>query len=292
MQAQKRKQITSNSLEPQDFSLAVKNNKKLAFPVKESNKSRPRGKLRYWWSWVVVSVIILFIATPIMIFYRFRRKRDGFFEWCDWGSRIWLKACGVKVDVTGRENLEDGRQYVFVSNHRSYLDTATLYAFAGRRVGLVAKKELLKVPIFGYGMAIANVIAIDRTNRTKARESMERARRIMEDGYSFGVFAEGTRGMPGELLPFKKGAIHLALQTRAPIIPVVFTNTDELMGKRTGVAYPGTIKMVLLPAIETDGKNADQDLMDILNESRSAVAEVLYRESKKLTSETSSENQL
>jgi 1-acyl-sn-glycerol-3-phosphate acyltransferase len=207
--------------------------------------------------------------------YRFRKKRDGFFEWCDWGSRIWLKACGVKVNVKGYENLEEGQQYVFISNHRSYLDTATLYAFAGRRVGLVAKKELLKVPLFGYGMAIANVIAIDRTNRESARRSMDKAREIVKEGYSFGVFAEGTRAMPGELLPFKKGAIHLAIQTQAPIIPVVFENTDELMGKRTGVAYAGTIEMVLLPPIETKGKNAQEDLMELLNESREAVANQL-----------------
>jgi len=270
----------------QNVSLAVKNNRKLVFPVKESNKSRFKGKLRYWWSWAVVTTIILFVATPLMIFYRFRKKRDGFFTWCDWGSRIWLRACGVKVNVKGKENLEPGRQYVFVSNHRSYLDTATLYAFAGRRVGLVAKKELLNVPIFGYGMAIANVIAIDRSNPERAKQSMQRARRIMDDGYSFGVFAEGTRAMPGELLSFKKGAIHLALQTNAPIIPVVFTNTDQLMGKRTGVAYPGTINMVLLPAIETNGKTAENDLMELLKESRGAVAEVLNAENKKLISKS------
>ncbi|NNE98199.1 MAG: 1-acyl-sn-glycerol-3-phosphate acyltransferase [Pyrinomonadaceae bacterium] len=277
MQAQTRKQIDSSSAKPQDFALSVKNNKKIRFPVQESTKSRVRGKLRYWWSWLVVATIVLFIATPVMIFYRFRKKRDGFFTWCDWGSRIWLKACGVKVNASGKENLEEGRQYVFVSNHRSYLDTATLYAFAGRRVGLVAKKELLKVPIFGYGMAVANVIAIDRSNPERAKNSMEKARQIMDDGYSFGVFAEGTRAMPGELLPFKKGAIHLALQTNAPIIPVVFKNTDQLMGKRTGVAYPGTIEMVLLPAIETDGSTAENDLMRLLNESREAVANELAK---------------
>ncbi len=275
MQAQKQNQTDSISRVQQDVSLALKNNKKLVSPVKESNKSRFWGKIRYWWSWLVVSAIILFIATPLLVFYRFKKKRDGFFAWCDWGARIWLKACGVEVDVKGLENLEEGREYVFISNHRSYLDTASLYVYAGRRVGLVAKKELLKVPIFGYGMAIANVIAIDRTNQTKARESMERSLQIMKDGYSFGVFAEGTRALPGELLPFKKGAIHLALQMKAPIIPVVFKNTDVLMGKRTGVAYPGTIDMELLAPIETDGKNAKDDLMTLLNETRTAVGKAL-----------------
>lgn len=239
--------------------------------MEESNKSRFVGKLRYWWAWLVVSTIILFIATPLLIFYRFKKKRDKFFSWCDWGARLWLKACGAEVKVTGQENLEPGRSYIFISNHRSYLDTATLYVFAGRRIGLVAKKELLKVPIFGYGMAIGNVIAIDRSNREKAKESLEKAKQIVRDGYSFGVFAEGTRAMPGELLPFKKGAIHLALQTGLPIVPVAFKNTDRLMGKKTGVAYAGTIEMAILPPISTEGKTIE-DIMPLLIETRNAVA--------------------
>src|SRR6185503_17699670 len=131
-------------------------------------------------------------------------------------------------------------------NHRSYLDTATLFAYTGKRIGLVAKKELLKAPVLGQGMGFVNIIAIDRSNAERARESMERARQVMERGYSFGVFAEGTRAMPGELLTFKKGAFHLALQTDAPIVPVAIKNTDWMMGKRTGAAYAGEIEVVLL----------------------------------------------
>jgi 1-acyl-sn-glycerol-3-phosphate acyltransferase len=253
-------------------------NKKLFFPFEESNKSRFFGKLRYWWSWIVVGVMVLFLATPLVIIYRFKKNRDNYFSWCDWGSRIWLKACGAKVSVRGLENLEKNESYVFVSNHRSYLDTATLYVFAGKRLGLVAKKELLKVPIFGFGMAIANVIAIDRSNPERAKKSMDIARQIVNDGFSFGVFAEGTRAMPGELLPFKKGAIHLALQTNTPIVPVVFKNTDKLMGKKTGVVYPGTIDMVILPPISTQGKETGDDLMPLLVEARNAVAAELARE--------------
>lgn len=259
--------------------LVLKENKKIVFPLKESNKSRFYGKLRYWWCWLVVGTIVLFVATPLLIFYRFRKKRDNFFGWCDWGARVWLKACGAKVRVTGREHLDENTSYVFVSNHRSYLDTATLYVFAGKRMGLVAKRELLKIPIFGYGMAIANVIAIDRSNPERAKASIDIARRIVSEGYSFGVFAEGTRAMPGELLPFKKGAIHLALQTKAPIVPVAFKNTDQLMGKKTGVVFPGTIDMVMLPPISTEGKNAKEDLMPLLVEARTAVANELAKDS-------------
>jgi len=144
-------------------------------------------------------------------------------------------------------------------------------------MGLVGKKELLKVPIFGPGMSFVNIIAIDRTNPESALSSMEKAKEIMDDGYSFGVFVEGTRAMPGELLPFKKGAFHLAFQTGAPIIPVAIKNTDWMMGKKSGVAYAGEIEMVLLPAIETAGLNSEDDLMKVLQQTRAAIADELVK---------------
>jgi 1-acyl-sn-glycerol-3-phosphate acyltransferase len=144
-------------------------------------------------------------------------------------------------------------------------------------MGLVAKKELLKVPVLGQGMSFVNIIAIDRSNPERARQSMDKARDVMNDGYSFGVFAEGTRAMPGELLPFKKGAFHLAVQTQGPIVPVAIKHTDVLMGKNTGLAYSGEIEMVLLAPIPTAGKTTDE-VMELLFLARAAVAEELSRE--------------
>jgi 1-acyl-sn-glycerol-3-phosphate acyltransferase len=250
----------------------ISENKKLTFPVRESSKSRVWGKLRYWWCWLVAGSLMLFVATPALIFLWIVNRRRWLYPLALWGARTWLRSCGAKVVVKGTENIEGDRNYVFCSNHRSYLDTATLFACTGRRIGLVAKKELLKVPVMGQGMNFVNVIAIDRTNPEKAQASMEKARAVMEDGYSFGVFVEGTRAMPGELLPFKKGAFHLALQTDAPIIPVAIKNTDWMMGKRRGVAYAGTIEMTLLPPIETKTETGPRDIMELLAETRAAIA--------------------
>ena len=218
---------------------AINENIKLTFPVTAPDRSRFIGKLRYWWCWFVVCSLLLLIATPGLIFLWIINRR------------IWLYpppngvqrrgSAGAKVQVTGLENLEDDRSYVFISNHRSYLDTATLFFCAGKKMGIVAKKELLKVPVLGQGLNFVNIIAIDRSNPERALRSMEKARDVMKQGYSFGVFAEGTRAMPGELLPFKKGAFHLALQMDSPVIPVAIKNTDWMMGKRTGVAYAGTV---------------------------------------------------
>ena len=256
-----------------EIGLAVKENAKLTFSVQKSNKSRLRGKLHYWWCWFAAAGLLLFAGAPAVLFLWIINQRLRLYPLALWGAETWLVACGAKVKVIGSEHLEPGRSYVFASNHRSYLDTAALFRYTGKRIGLVAKKELLKVPVLGQGMGFVNIIAIDRSNPERALASMEKAREVMRAGYSFGVFVEGTRAMPGELLPFKKGAFHLALQTDAPIVPVAIRNSDRMMGKRTGVAYPGNIEMVLLPPIETKGRDA----MDLLKETRAAVATELGR---------------
>jgi 1-acyl-sn-glycerol-3-phosphate acyltransferase len=247
----------------------IAQNRKLTFPVKKSSKSRLSGKLRYWWCWFAASGLLLFIATPALLFLWIINRRIWLYPLALWGAGTWLKACSAKVKVSGLEHLDPDTQYVFVSNHRSYLDTAALFRYAGKRIGLVAKKELLRIPVLGQGIGFVNIIAIDRSNPERALQSMEKAWQVMRDGYSFGVFVEGTRAMPGELLPFKKGAFHLALQTAAPIVPVAIKNTDWMMGKRTGVAYPGTIEMILLPPIET---TSTDDVMDLLLKTRAAIA--------------------
>lgn len=259
-----------------EFESAVRENKKLIFPVPESNKSRFAGKIRYWWCWVAASGLLLFVGAPALLFLWAINRRLWLYPLALWGARTWLRACGARVKVTGTEHLKEGEQYVFISNHRSYLDTAALFRYAGKRMGIVAKKELLKVPVMGQGMHFVNIIAIDRSNPERARRSMEEARRVMNNGYSFGIFAEGTRAMPGELLPFKKGAFHLAMQTDRPIIPVAIKNSDWMMGKRTGVAYPGTLEMHLMPPIET-GDYSEERLMELLTETREAIAAQLAK---------------
>lgn len=271
MSTETAKNISVSSRLDGEFEHAVRENRTLTFSVDQSNKSRFIGKLRYWWCWFVAGTLLLIIGGPSLPVLWLINRRLWLYPLALWGAEKWLALCGAKVEVIGGENLDPARSYVFASNHRSYLDTAALFRYAGKRIGLVAKKELLKAPVLGQGMSFVNIIAIDRSNRERARASMEKARDVMRAGYSFGVFVEGTRALPGELLPFKKGAFHLALQTDAPIVPVAIKNTDRMMGKCTGVAYPGVIEIHLLEPIESEGR----ELMDLVRETRAAVAREL-----------------
>lgn len=233
-----------------------------------------RGRLHQWWIFFVAAMLLLIVGPPIMLSAWLVGRREWVYPWAIWGGKAWLWLSGMRVVVRGREHLDPRETYIFISNHRSYLDTATLFDYTGRRIGLLAKKELLKVPILGTGMGFVNILAIDRTNRERAIETVRAATERIRGGISFGVFAEGTRAQPGELLPFKKGAFHMAIDAGVRVVPVAIKHTDVLMGKGTGQARAGTIEMIILPPIETRGLSAerDEDVAQLIAETRGQIA--------------------
>lgn len=224
------------------------------------------GKLLFCWSWFVAGGLLLVFAPPVLLLEILCKRQSWIYWWANWGARNWLRLSGVKVKVSGREHLDPKQPYVFVANHQSYLDAAPLFAFTGRRMGMVAKKELLKAPILGYGMGFVNVIAIDRSNRDRAVESLKLATERLRSGISFGVCPEGTRAPPGQMLPFKKGAFHMAVQARVPIVPIALKNADVLMGRGRAEAWPGTIDMVMMPPVDTSWVKSDKDLDQLVEQ--------------------------
>jgi 1-acyl-sn-glycerol-3-phosphate acyltransferase len=235
------------------------------------------GRLHHWWILFVAGALLVIFAPPVLLVAWLAGRREWLYPMAMWGARQWLRLSGMRVRVRGLEQLDPRQTYIFTANHRSYLDTATLFAYTGRRIGLFAKKELLKVPILGYGMGYVNILAIDRSNRERALATVQKATESIRSGVSFGVFAEGTRARPGELLPFKKGAFYMAVETGVSVVPVAMKNTDRLMGKGEGTARPGTIEMVMLPPISTVGLSTDEDVKRLTAEVRARVAEELER---------------
>ena len=233
------------------------------------------GRLYYWWSLFVAAMLLLLFGPPSILVAFIAGRREWVYPWALWGGRMWLRLSGMEVRALGVENLDPKQNYVFISNHRSYLDTATLFCYLKRRIGLLSKKEVLKVPILGYGMGFVNVMAIDRSNLERAIETIQAATARIHSGVSFGVFAEGTRALPGQLLPLKKGAFYMAIEAGVPVVPVAMKNTDQLMGKGTGVATPGTIEMVLLQPIPTTGLKSDEDVDHLVDRVHKLIADEL-----------------
>ena len=245
--------------------------------AKSSTRPGPRiiGRLLFAWSWFVAATLLLIFVPPVLLIGSLFKRQDWIYAWAEWGARTWLRLTGVRVNVTGRELLDPNQPYVFVANHWSYLDAAPLFAYTGRRMGMVAKKELLKAPLLGYGMGFVNVIAIDRSNRERAVETLKIATERLRSGISFGVCPEGTRARTGEMLPFKKGAFHMAVQAGVPVVPIALKNSDKLMGRGTGEAWPGTIEMVMLPPVETSRVSDDQDLQKLVEQVQNKIMKEL-----------------
>jgi 1-acyl-sn-glycerol-3-phosphate acyltransferase len=249
--------------------------KKAVADESSTDQSRFLRRVHYWWSLFVAGALLGILGPPILILAWILRKHDLVYPVALFGAREWLHLSGVTVKVRGLELLDPSQTYVFVSNHRSYLDTATLFVFTGRRIGLLAKKELLKVPVLGVGMGFVNVMAIDRSNRESAIRTTEAAAKRIQSGVSFAVFVEGTRAKPGELLPFKKGAFYMARQAGVPVVPVAIKNSDVLMGKGTGEAQSGILEMIILPPIATLGLTTDEEINHLIENSRNSIAKEL-----------------
>jgi 1-acyl-sn-glycerol-3-phosphate acyltransferase len=246
--------------------------------AEKSSTTRPRSfmrRLHYWWSLFLAGALLGVLGPPVLIIAWLVNKHDLVYPVALFGASRWLRWSGVRVEVKGLELLDPRQTYVFVSNHRSYLDTATLFIFTGRRIGLLAKKELLKVPVLGVGMGFVNVMAIDRSNRESAIRTTEAAAERIRSGISFAVFVEGTRAKPGELLPFKKGAFYMARQAGVPVVPVAIKHSDELMGKGTGEAKSGTMEMIIMPPVSTKDIATDEDVNNLIANVRGSIAAAL-----------------
>jgi 1-acyl-sn-glycerol-3-phosphate acyltransferase len=155
---------------------------------------------------------------------------------CDERLDRWSRAClrnaHIELDVTGRDHLASGETFLVMSNHQSLYDIPVLFRVIGPNLRMIAKKELFRVPVFGGALEASGFIAIDRSNRHAAIRSLERACNLLANGTHVWIAPEGTRSVTGALLPFKKGAFHLALESGLPIMPVTLQGTRNVLPAR------------------------------------------------------------
>ena len=162
-----------------------------------------------------------------------------------------LAVAGVTLDVHGEENLWAERPAVFVFNHQSQLDVLVLASLLRKDFTGVAKKELSRDPFFAPMGWLADVAYVDRTNSQAAREALAPAVDALRSGTSLVIAPEGTRSSTPRLLPFKKGAFHLAMQAGVPMVPIVIRNAGEILPAHAVFLAQGTVQVAVLPPIST-----------------------------------------
>jgi 1-acyl-sn-glycerol-3-phosphate acyltransferase len=207
---------------------------------------------------IVVGVDTALIA-PIVVAVAAVDERAAY-RVCRFWAWLNLRVCGVQVRSRRAVPLDPDRPYVFMSNHRSQYDIlAVVNALADFQLRWVAKKELTRVPVFGWALRHAGHIIIDRSDHEQAVASLRAARARMLEGISVVIFPEGTRSHAGEvLLPFKKGGFMLALETGFPIVPVVVLGSREILPRGSRRPLPGDIDVVVGPPIDVCGVGRDE----------------------------------
>jgi 1-acyl-sn-glycerol-3-phosphate acyltransferase len=169
-------------------------------------------------------------------------------------NQLWtwliLRLGGVSLRVRGLENIHPGEPYIFMANHQSNVDIPVLIQSLNRfQLRWIAKKELLRVPLFGWAMWATKHITVDRADPLDGVKSLERARRKIAAGISVVIFPEGTRSRDGRLLPFKKGGFLIAAKTGVRIVPVTIVGSSALLPSGDWHLRPGSIDVFIDPPI-------------------------------------------
>lgn len=191
--------------------------------------------------------------------------------------RAWargvLRACGATLTVRKGASLDLSRRYVFVANHQSHLDAPSIVCALPTTLRFVAKRSLLRIPVFGQVLRAVGTIDIDRGDRADTIRRMEAARTGIAQRASILFFAEGTRSQDGTLGPFKKGAVSMAAALRLPLVPIAVSGTREILHPGLSAIRPGPVRVSIGEPI---------DVEDPSPEGRAALTERLHAEVSRL----------
>lgn len=191
--------------------------------------------------------------APLPLRWRYRLT-VGWPRLAVWGGKV---IAGMRWQVKGRENLPDA-PVVVLSKHQSAWETLYLPAYLPREACFVYKRELHRIPFFGWGLALLRMIPIDRS---KGRDAFDQVVRLGQQRLDEGrwplLFPEGTRIAPGKSGRYKMGGALLATRTGVPIVPIAH-NAGECWPKNSFLKRPGLITVSIGPPIETAGLSAEE----------------------------------
>jgi len=228
------------------------------------------------WGFGTTGIYTLAAFVPIILLAPFSRTGRAPYTIGKIWSQLIFWTNRVKLETAGVENIHTNRSYVFMANHVSHLDPPAVALAIPNTLRFIGKLSLSRIPVFGPAARRAGVIFIDRGDAEKSHAELNRSITVLKEGVSTLFFAEGTRSLGGQLLPFKKGGVMLALQTGLPIVPVTVTGSYALFPKKQLFIRPGTVHVEIGTPIEVAGFTpADRDRL--LMRIRAVIQENLDR---------------
>jgi 1-acyl-sn-glycerol-3-phosphate acyltransferase len=203
--------------------------------------------------WPVIVLATVAFGVPAILAALVPPRGDWFLRFARGWARTVLAVAGVRVRVLHPERLDRDRSFVIVANHESFCDILVLLANLPMQVRFLAKRSVFRVPVLGWSIAAAGFVPVDREDRSRGTETVDAALRRLSGGRSVVIFPEETRTRNGELLPFKRGAAHLALRSGLPILPVGLAGTFRVLKRGSLLITPGTVAMSVGEPIEVAG---------------------------------------
>lgn len=212
-----------------------------------------RGTWQFVASWLfVVAFTVVLIAFMLVTLGAFSRH-VGPLALRFWG-RTMLRIAGVTLSVEGAEHLAADAMKIAPFNHGSVLDAFLVTAIMPPGSTAAVKRELMYYPLVGLCVYLLGFLIIDRGNGARARRTIDRAAaRMARQRLTVFISPEGTRPLDGRLLPFKKGPLHLALDSGAPVVPVVIDNAWELHPPGRFTTTAGHVRIRVLPPRPSTG---------------------------------------
>ena len=192
-----------------------------------------------------------------------------------WASKL-LRLVRLQVTVFGKApDFTDGRRYMVLCTHASHYDIPVSFVALPGSIRMLAKAELYRIPVLGVTMRLAEFPSINRHNRERALADLSRARQMMESGIVLWAAPEGTRSRTAELLPFKKGCFHLALDTDAIIVPVAIRGIHNVLPARSWRFNLGQQVSVHIGEPLDAGSYDREQLPELMAETRKRIAGLL-----------------
>ena len=242
-------------------------------------------KIIFWTLWRIWFYIMMGIPIIIMLpFLIVSILKEKWYPYFFIMARIWAKCIlygsGFYYRVKREQQLESHKSYMFVANHTSMADIMLMLAVVKHPFVFVGKKELSKIPLFGFFYK-RTCILVDRGNQRSRMEVFNRAEKRLNQGLSICIFPEG--GVPNDesvlLDDFKDGAFRLAIEHQIPIVPLTFADNKERFSYTFFSGSPGLMRVKVHSFIPTIGKTIEnkKDIKEVKEEARTIINNQLLR---------------